>query len=191
MKTLVLFGGARKNGQTMRMLEHFLARLGGEQERLYCYALHISPCVDCRHCQTEKACAIRDDMQEYYKKIDAADNIVFATPVYFFGVPGPLKTLIDRLQVYWSGTVRGDKDTYPPKKAAILLSAGARPFPDQFTAALLEINAALRELNAENLGEVLLPDSDRTGIADRPDLTDALDRLADAMKEANQYDEGK
>lgn len=46
-------------------------------------------------------CAIRDDMDEIYPLIDAADEMVVVSPVYFAGAPSQLKALLDRLQPYF------------------------------------------------------------------------------------------
>ncbi|MEL7608695.1 MAG: flavodoxin family protein [Bacillota bacterium] len=118
MKTLIIFGGARKKGKTMQMVGHFLERVGTEQRMLDCYSLRISPCRDCRRCQTQNACAIHDDMQQYYQLIDEADNIVFAAPVYFYSTPGPMKVFIDRLQLYWASGIRKDRGKLSPQKGS-------------------------------------------------------------------------
>ena len=182
MKTLIIFGGARKRGKTMQMVDYFLEQLGGEQQRLDCYSLKISPCMDCRRCQTQNTCAIQDDMQKYYKWINEADNIVFATPIYFFSTPGPMKIFIDRLQVYWASRIRKDGENYSIKKGVILLSGGAPDFKDQFTAALLEINAVFHELNVENVGTVLMGNADKTVLCDRAEILEQLDQAAQKMK---------
>lgn len=182
MKTLIIFGGARENGKTMQMVNYFLERLGGEQQRLDCYSLKISPCMDCRRCQTQNNCAIHDDMQKYYELIDEADNIVFAAPIYFYSTPGPMKVFIDRLQLYWASRIRKDRGNYPRKTGTILLSAGAPDFKDQFTAALLEINAVFHELNVENVGTVLMGSADRTELSDRTEIIEQLDQAAGKMK---------
>ena len=41
-------------------------------------------------------CVIKDDMQEIYKGMIAADGILWSTPVYFWGMTGQTKTVIDR-----------------------------------------------------------------------------------------------
>lgn len=46
-------------------------------------------------------CAIDDDMQELYELIDAADELVVVSPVYFSGPPSQLKALLDRFQPYF------------------------------------------------------------------------------------------
>jgi multimeric flavodoxin WrbA len=43
-----------------------------------------------------------DGMQDVYARIDAADAVVVATPVYFASVPATLKALYDRCQPYWA-----------------------------------------------------------------------------------------
>ena len=109
MKTLVLFGAARENGQTKALLNAFLEGLEGEVEIIDAYRMKdVAPCKDCRFCWYKKGCSIKDGMQEIYKKYEEADNIVVATPMYFHSVTGELKVLIDRFQLYWAGHVRKD-----------------------------------------------------------------------------------
>ncbi len=48
-------------------------------------------------------CIFDDDMDEVRKHLDAADELIVVTPIYFSGVPSQLKALLDRLQpYYWS-----------------------------------------------------------------------------------------
>ena len=82
--------------------------------------LAIEPCQGCDACkalaaraaggeaaedgQTDEAprrCVIDDDMAEVYELIDAADELVVVSPVYFAGAPAQLKALLDRLQPYF------------------------------------------------------------------------------------------
>lgn len=52
-------------------------------------------------------CVIDDDMSEVRKHLDAADELIVVSPVYFAGAPSQLKALMDRLQpYYWSGVRR-------------------------------------------------------------------------------------
>ena len=164
------------------MVDYFLEKLGGDQQRLDCYSLKISPCMDCRRCQTQNTCAIRDDMQKYYKLIDEADNIVFASPIYFYSTPGPMKIFIDRLQLYWASCVRNDREYYSRKKGAILLSAGAYDLENQFDGALLEIKAVFHDMNVENVGTILMGNADRTNVCDRNEILEQLGQAAQKMK---------
>ncbi len=52
-------------------------------------------------------CVIADDMPEVRKHLDAADELIVVSPVYFASAPAQLKALLDRLQpYYWSGVRR-------------------------------------------------------------------------------------
>lgn len=51
-------------------------------------------------------CVIHDDMTDVRKHIDAADELIVVTPVYFASVPAQLKCLMDRLQPYYWSNVR-------------------------------------------------------------------------------------
>lgn len=55
-------------------------------------------------------CVIDDDMPEVRKHLDAADELIVVSPVYFSGAPSQLKALLDRMQPYFHSTARrGEK----------------------------------------------------------------------------------
>ena len=54
----------------------------------------------------EHRCVIHDDMTDVRKHLDAADELIVVTPVYFASVPAQLKCLMDRLQPYYWSDVR-------------------------------------------------------------------------------------
>ncbi|MDO4289799.1 MAG: flavodoxin family protein [Eggerthellaceae bacterium] len=55
-------------------------------------------------------CVIHDDMTEVRKHLDAADELIVVSPVYFASVPAQFKALLDRLQPYfWSNLREGVK----------------------------------------------------------------------------------
>lgn len=111
MKTLIITGTPRKKGHTIAMAEYLAGQLDGEVEWLSVdNRKDITPCRDCRYCFTHPKCAIDDPMNEIYAKLDAADRIIFAAPVYFYNIPGSMKAVLDRLQVYWAAIIReGEK----------------------------------------------------------------------------------
>lgn len=51
-------------------------------------------------------CVIDDDMAEVRKHLDAADELIVVSPVYFAGPPAQFKALLDRFQPYWRSDVR-------------------------------------------------------------------------------------
>ena len=66
--------------------------------------------ADCRHCNWclrkqagGKRCALEDGMAGLYPRIEAADAIILATPVYFGRLSGYLAAFIDRMRPYVHG----------------------------------------------------------------------------------------
>lgn len=51
-------------------------------------------------------CVIHDDMNDVRKHLDAADELIVVSPVYFAGAPAQLKALMDRLQPYYWANLR-------------------------------------------------------------------------------------
>ena len=104
MKILALIGSPRRRGNTDLLVDAALGEAekhGHKGEKLYLYDYEMRPCVDCRACkQGEKVCVQKDDMSKIYKAIDAADAIILATPIYWYGPTAQMKLLIDRLRPY-------------------------------------------------------------------------------------------
>lgn len=109
MKILAINGSPKgKRSNTWRLTSAFLEGIaakkenGGAQtaeiETLNIGSLNIKPCLGCFSCwsKTPGECCIRDDMQGVINKILWADVVVWSFPLYYFGLPGQLKTLIDR-----------------------------------------------------------------------------------------------
>ncbi len=101
---VIAFNGSPKmdKGNTALILEPFLDGLreaGAEVELFYTKKLDINPCQGEFNCwlKTPGKCHQEDDMQMLHPKLRAADVWVFATPVYVWGVTGPLKNLMDRI----------------------------------------------------------------------------------------------
>ena len=183
-KYLVFFGSPRREGCTARLLARFLEQLPGEKILIDAYRRRdIAPCVDCRHCWQEKSCAISDGMAEIYDLAESCDGILFASPVYFHGIPAPLKQIIDRFQVYWAGRVRGDMPQPGSKPGAVLLVGGAPEFPGQFFGAEKACTAVLDDLGIQHMGTVTCAGSDRTAPEDQPEVLAAVDALAKKMTE--------
>lgn len=185
MKTLIFFGAARKEGNTKELINTFISELDGEVEIIDAYRTEVAPCNDCRYCWYKRGCSIKDTMQDIYKKIDEADNIVIASPMYFYTVPGPLKTIIDRFQVYWAGVLRKDHPEIGTKKGAILMCGGARPFKNQFLAGEIVLKAVLSDLSAECLGIVTSTYTDKVPVSQNEEVKSQIRNLAKKMNEAN------
>ncbi len=124
MKTLIINGSPKKNGDTTALLDEFTKHLSGEARILSCYS-NISPCNDCRFCWTNSGCSIDDEMQEIYPFLDECDNVVLASPIWFSTLSGPLLNIASRIQtLYAAGRFRGESK--PATKNGVLFLVGAQ-----------------------------------------------------------------
>ncbi len=97
MKIVIVNGSARK-GNTLTAIEAFVkgASEKNEIEVLAADRLKIAACKGCGVCQCSKGCVDQDDTNPVVDKLAAADMIVFATPVYWWGMTAQLKLVIDK-----------------------------------------------------------------------------------------------
>ncbi|MBW1811382.1 MAG: flavodoxin family protein [Deltaproteobacteria bacterium] len=105
MNILGIHGSPRKNGNSDLLLDRCLegARSRGAQvESIRACSLKILGCLACNKCRQTGQCVVDDDMQKVYPLLARAERIVMAAPVFFFGLPAQLKSLVDRVQACWS-----------------------------------------------------------------------------------------
>ncbi len=103
MKVLGIVCSPRTRGNTEILVQVSLAKAqeeGVEIELVTLAGKTISPCDACYSCRKTGECHIKDDMQDIYTKLLAADGIIFGTPVYFGSVSAQAKALIDRTTVF-------------------------------------------------------------------------------------------
>ena len=99
MHIVILQGSPNAKGSTALMVEEFsrgAREAGHDVLRVDVDRLQVRPCTGCVACGYEGPCAVHDDMQDLRAKILAADMVVFATPLYYYGMSAQLKTVIDR-----------------------------------------------------------------------------------------------
>ncbi|MBE6470696.1 MAG: flavodoxin family protein [Coriobacteriaceae bacterium] len=99
MRILVLQGSPNVDGSTAALSAEFArgARDAGHAvEVVHIAQLDIAPCTGCVACGYEGPCVQHDDMDGLRQKILAADMLVLATPLYYYGMSAQLKTVIDR-----------------------------------------------------------------------------------------------
>lgn len=121
-KILVLLGSPRKNGNTAILAEAFKngAIESGHQVTTYWLGnAKINPCKACDYCQMNNGiCIQKDDMTELYTYLKSHDTLVIASPVYYLGFPGSIKSVIDRT---YAESVKGRNIKY-----SVLLSAACK-----------------------------------------------------------------
>ena len=99
MKILGLSCSPRKQGNTETLVAEALEGARSEGAEAELFSVHgkdIRPCDGCQTCVTTSICHIEDDMQEVFRKMIAADGIIFGTPIYFYTMSAQAKAIMDR-----------------------------------------------------------------------------------------------
>jgi FMN-dependent NADH-azoreductase len=156
-KILVLDGSTRKMGNTSILIKNFLegARSNSPYiNQLLAKDLNIKYCNGCLRCNLIKRCSIRDDdWADLSTKIDEADVLVFASPVYFHYVSAPLKNIIDRfrsfvhVQITETGLIHRPWNNWN-KDFVLLLSMGSSD--DSDAQPIIDLFEYMKEVLGEN-----------------------------------------
>lgn len=118
MKILVLNGSPkREKSDTMHITRAFLEgmRDAGEQEIhvLDVIDRHIEYCTGCFACKRNGGTCIHDDdMRAILDEILESDLLLFSFPLYCYGMPAPLKALLDRTMPLSSMAMQKVGDRY-------------------------------------------------------------------------------
>lgn len=98
-KVLILKSSFRAHSNSDALAEAFAKgarEAGNEVEVVSLKDKNISFCKGCLACQRTQKCVIQDDAVAIAEKVKNAQVLAFATPVYYYGPSGQMKTLLDR-----------------------------------------------------------------------------------------------
>jgi multimeric flavodoxin WrbA len=122
MKVLMISGSNRHKGNTQHILDLVAKELTDkplngqsiEVELLPLGKQQLKICTGCRACFNlgEQKCPLKDDLLPVLAKMQAADLLVVASPVYVSDVSGLLKNWIDRLAFMCHRPALGGKPVY-------------------------------------------------------------------------------
>lgn len=103
MKIMILNGSPKRAASdTMHMTRAFLEGMNEVGENtvhtIHVIDRHIEYCTGCFSCMKNGGtCIHNDDMKELLEEILESDLLIFNFPLYCYGMPAPLKALIDRI----------------------------------------------------------------------------------------------
>ncbi|MBU1924472.1 MAG: flavodoxin family protein [Candidatus Omnitrophica bacterium] len=101
---LGIMGSPRDGGNSDILLDRTLEVVkssGARWEKINLCGLSFSGCFECDEVTGDGSCKIADDMQLVYSKIQEADVIILACPVFFGSLNAQTKLMIDRFQCLW------------------------------------------------------------------------------------------
>jgi len=99
-KVLIVVASPRKGGNSELLAREFArgaAEAGNQVETVCLREMELNFCRGCLACQKTHHCVISDGASAVQKRVQHADALVFATPVYYYAVSGQLKTFLDRM----------------------------------------------------------------------------------------------
>ncbi|HPD14302.1 MAG TPA: flavodoxin family protein [Planctomycetota bacterium] len=136
-KVLILLGSPRKKGNSALLAAEAAQgakAAGAEVETVYLQGLEIEACTGCDACQKKnaKGCVIADDMRALYPKLQTADALLLATPVYWFTMSAQMKLWLDRCYAL----ITPSGHAFAGKKIGIAVTYGA---PDVFSSGAVNV----------------------------------------------------
>ncbi len=99
MKVVGIVGSTRRGGNTEILTKKALEVIhkeGIETELISLAGKTIAPCNGCRSCVDTGECPIKDDFDSIFSKMEKADGIILATPVYYGAATPQIVSLISR-----------------------------------------------------------------------------------------------
>lgn len=103
---LILSGSPRKHRNSDLLCDEFqkgAEKSGNTVEKIFLRDKKNGYCTACYYCRDHGGvCAIKDDMVQMLERMNWADVIVIASPVYFYSIDAQVKTVIDRTLAQWT-----------------------------------------------------------------------------------------
>ncbi len=193
MKVLGILGSPRRGGNTEILLDKALAgakAAGAETEKIVLNELNFRPCQECAGCDETGVCVLKDDLRDVYRKVEEADGLILAAPVFFGSLSAQTKMMIDRFQAKWIGK-NLLKQPVKKKKTAVFLCAAATDRRDFFENARTIAGHFFSTAGAKSVGELFCPRMDKKeAIIAHPELLEEAFALGRKAAGGQQADPG-
>lgn len=185
MRVLGIMGSPRRQSNTEILLDSALAgaeEMGAEVEKVVVSELKVSPCREIYACLKDGHCAIKDDMQWLYERLLETDRIIFASPIFFYGLTSQAKAIVDRCQALWVrrhvlGIAKEDNRI----RRGIFISVGATRGEKLFEGATLTVKYFFDAIGVEYAGNLLI-----RGVDGKAQIKEHPTALRDAFRLGQQ-----
>jgi multimeric flavodoxin WrbA len=166
-KVIGLLGSPLSDGNTAKLLDRALKGAedaGCTVEKIEIASLDFQSCMEMLFCKDHDTCIMDDDMQQLYPKFKDMDALIIATPVMTMGIPGKLKSMMDRFQVFFMAKyIRKkpfiSKERRVERKGLFICISGMK-IPEVFVGAKLTARAFLDIIDCQYTDELLINDMD-------------------------------
>ena len=188
-KVIGLLGSPLSDGNTAKLLERALRGAedaGCTVEKIEVASLDFKGCMEMMFCKDHETCIMDDDMQQIYPKFREMDGLIIATPVMTMGIPGELKSLIDRFQVFFMAKYMRNKSLISVERKAerkgLFICISGMKIPGVFVGAKLTVEAFFDIIDCQYTGELLINNMDTIrDITQQPDLLEAAYQKGHAL----------
>jgi multimeric flavodoxin WrbA len=188
-RIIALLGSPRLEGNTAKLLNEAIRGAndaGCSVEKIKVTSLNFRACREIFFCREHETCAMKDDMTGIYEKFRDIDGIIVATPVMTMGIPGMLKSFIDRFQVFFMAKyvrknplVRKEKRQH---RLGLYLGISGMNVPYVFDGAKLTIHAFFDIIDVAYWDDLLIRDMDTIqDLSTRPEFLEEAYRKGKEM----------
>ena len=150
-RIVILMGSPNPKGSTSILAESFkkgAEESGHKVELINVCKLNVNPCIGCVACGYEGDCVQKDDNERIRDALLSCDMVVFATPLYYYGMSAQLKIVVDRFCAYNSSLNR-------KHLRSALLTVAWNADDWTFDALTAHYKTLVRYINFEDMGMVL------------------------------------
>ncbi|MCX6688959.1 MAG: flavodoxin family protein [Methanoregula sp.] len=180
-KIIGVLGSPLTEGNTAILLERALAGAkdaGCEIEKVVVANLDFQACNEMLFCREHDTCIMDDDMQPQYQKFREMDSLILATPVMTMGIPGRLKSFMDRFQVFFMAKYMRKSPFFTREEAqrrnGLFICISGMKVPEVFVGVKLSVQAFFDIIDCNYQDELLINDMDTIrDIRTRPEILDA------------------
>jgi len=177
MKILAISGSPRKNGKTaevITILKDSLAGRGHETETLFLDDFSVKGCIACNGCFADKNkpyCVQHDDAQILFDRIEKADAVVYASPVYAFSFPAQIKAFLDRHYCLVTNPGLPSQSSLFAGKKVLMLATCCDPVENNAELVPVIFERLFRRLKCEVAGKFIVESSYAPDFSQRARLT--------------------
>lgn len=176
MKVLIYNGSPRQGGNTKtavtKIAEGFANWPGAQVEVVDVAKKNLKGCINCDGCfKNDGNCVLPDDGADLMRQMEEAEGLIFASPVYWWGVSAQLKALIDKMY-------SKDARFHQQKKRVGVVAAGHHETTDRQYGLIRDQFACICDyLGWDLVFSESLSTPSKTSLAENPQKLDELAQL--------------
>lgn len=180
-KIIALMGSPLPEGNTGKLLNEAIRGAkdaGCNVARVNVCDLNFSGCMEYYLCEENDSCYINDEFSLFLKRFKTMDGLIIATPVMTMGIPGQLKSFMDRFQVYFMAKYKRNQPFISEEqktwRKTLLLSIGGMDIDNDFDGIKLTTHAFCDIVDCPYFGGVFQNNMDGIiDIASKPEIMEA------------------